>query len=219
VIRSALVGASCLVEPFVGGFHVVPEVRPDQGVAVLCSDLHPGLEPLYRAVAGGWEPPLGLSRATWEHLRRTRAWEDPRTGFAAFGCSYGGREFQGYAKANARGYLTGDSTARRLVRVRPWLARCRFRTCGYHQVEVPLGAVVYCDPPYGECKPYEGLPQFDRAAFFAWCEAVAYRRSATVLVSEFQGGLPSHWEVLWSRERVRELGPRVRKTEILARAR
>lgn len=215
IVRELASSRGRFVEPFVGGFHLVPEVQPIEGG--LCSDAHPGLAVLYRAVAHGWTAPLGLGRDEWEALRAARDWENPLTTFAAFGCSYGGREFQGYAAANARGYLTGDSTARRLTRARPWLQRCSFRTCDYREVDVPPGSVVYCDPPYATGKPYAGMPVFDREAFVRWCEETS--RRGTVLVSDFEGNLPAHWEIVWSRARIRELGPRVRKVEVLAKVR
>lgn len=52
----------------------------------------------------------------------------------------------------------------------------------YREVEIPSGAVVYCDPPYAGTSGY-GNAAFDHEAFYGWARAVS--RTHILFVSEY----------------------------------
>ena len=54
----------------------------------------------------------------------------------------------------------------------------------YRALEVPAGAVIYCDPPYKGTAEYAGAEEFDHQAFYDWCEAQA-RAGHPVYISEY----------------------------------
>ena len=54
----------------------------------------------------------------------------------------------------------------------------------YRALEVPDGAVIYCDPPYKGTAEYAGADGFDHDAFYDWCEAQA-RAGHPVYISEY----------------------------------
>lgn len=185
-----------LVEPFVGGFNLVPSLRC--AASAECSDVHAGLIALLKAVQSGAVMPDELSEHEYARLRFVEDWSDPLTAFAAFGCSFGGKEWGGYARGQGstgpRNYAAESS--RLLQTKRRSMAGVVFR-CSNYQSLAPASCVVYCDPPYRGTTGYK-TGAFDYAAFYAWCEAAA-RRNCAVFVSEFTA--PPHWTVLWSRER------------------
>lgn len=203
------------VEPFVGGFNIVPALG-DAVTWAFCSDVHPGLIALYLALQRGWTPPAELSRADYDALRATEYWPAPLTAFAAFGCSFGGKEWGGYASGEGRNYAA-ESRAALLAKV-PHMRRANFLCRPYDQLGHDRPAVVYCDPPYRGTTGYAGRA-FDNDAFERW----AQNRTALgdiVLVSEFTA--PAHWEVLWEKRRSVTLGwctDYAEKTERLYRVR
>lgn len=208
VLDEALRGASCFVEPFVGGFNVVPALARAPS-RVLCSDSHPGVIALWRAVQAGWAAPTELPETQYRELRRALDWSNPLTAFALFGCSYGGKADGGYAR-NARGAGYAAECARGIERKRPFLCDVEFTCTDYREIPVSPGAVVYCDPPYRGTKRYGGRA-FDHAGFLGWCSEAAGR----VFVSELAGSLPGEWPVRWSAARSVQLGRRHEVTEVL----
>lgn len=185
------------IEPFTGGFNLVPALKNIR--EAWCCDIHPGLITLYRAIQdGSFVPPDTLSKAEWEELRRAGDWSNPLTAFAAFGCSFGGKEWGGYATNKAgRNYAAG---AKRLLKKKfsGVFDQVTFRVNDYRTWPMYCPpAVIYCDPPYQRTTGYR-TGDFDHKHFFSWCE----RRSSeghAIFVSEFSA--PDHWEVVWQLER------------------
>ena len=54
----------------------------------------------------------------------------------------------------------------------------------YRALEIPAGAVIYCDPPYKGTSEYAGAEGFDNDAFYDWCEAQA-RAGHPLFISEY----------------------------------
>ena len=182
-----------MYEPFVGGFNVVPAL----GGAVKwvhCSDIHPGLITLYCALQDGWRPPTQLSKEEYGALRATNDQDDPLTAFAAFGCSFGGKEWGGYAVGEAgRNYAQGSgNTLRQSFHSLP---NCIFLTHDYADTN-PQDCVIYCDPPYVGTTGYK-TGDFDHQLFHRWCEDMS--RDNDVFISEFTA--PGHWKVVYKIDR------------------
>lgn len=68
------------------------------------------------------------------------------------------------------------------------LERLELKNQDYREVEIPEGAVVYCDPPYAEVSGYK--EDFDTDGFRAWALNMAEHHR--VFVSEYN--MPSPWE-------------------------
>lgn len=187
-----------LVEPFVGGFNIVPEVS-DSITEALCLDIHPGLISLYLALSKGWVPPCDVTENEYCRLRQERDWSNPMTAFVAFGCSFGGKEWGGYARSRktTRNYAREGCT--RLLSKVPSIQKCAFENVSYDQLDEPLDALIYADPPYRDTLSYTKTP-FDHEKFYLWCEHHA-RCGSTVLVSEFFVPPRRGWDVIWERER------------------
>lgn len=166
-------------EPFVGGFNVLPTIARYTREAC-CSDIHPGLVALYQAGVAGWSPPASLTPAEYAALRRARDWSDPLTSYAAFGLSWGGREFAGLVNASGRDYAA--ETRRSFLRKVPTMRSASFKTSDFRDV-CPSNALIYCDPPYRATTGYGRA--FDHHEFAIWCHERA-RAGCSILVSSIE---------------------------------
>ena len=75
------------------------------------------------------------------------------------------------------------------------LQRLETARLDYRALEIPAGAVIYCDPPYKGTSEYAGAEGFDHEAFYDWCEA----QDAPVYISEYD--MPrDRFVCIWERE-------------------
>lgn len=198
------------VEPFCGGCNVIAEVKCARRIA---NDVHPYLIALLSGLQAGWTPPDSLSIGQWRSLRDAPESYDPRiVGFAGFCCSYGARWFEGYGRTRRGDDESGlaASAARSLTKFAPKLEGIEFHTGSYAELDIPEGAVLYCDPPYHNTKGYSGTTKFDATKFYAWVDEMHYFRGHTVYLSE-QKAPGKRWQCLWELERTTGLdqdGPR-----------
>lgn len=72
-----------------------------------------------------------------------------------------------------------------------------FTCLDYRDVEIPLGSVIYADPPYAGTTPYKGVEPFDSAAFWVYMRRLA-SEGHTVFVSECTA--PDDIECVWEKE-------------------
>ena len=187
------------IEPFVGSASVIAHVP--QEYQRIGSDLNPYLIDLHRALQSGWVPPTNLTNEEWRAIRDHKDHYDPAlVAFAGFGCSYGARWFEGYARSPKSPTTNhAAATARNLEHMRPLLAGIDFRHGSYDELVLPSPpGTIYADPPYAGTKPYSGLPKFNHGRFWRWATLQA-RRGYKVYVSEFTA--PEGWECIWEKER------------------
>ena len=72
-------------------------------------------------------------------------------GFVGFGCSFGGRFFEGYAR-NATGTNYAMQSKKSLLKDMATLMDAQFLCVDYQKVPIPNNAIVYADPPYVNTK-------------------------------------------------------------------
>ena len=65
------------------------------------------------------------------------------------------------------------------------LQSLRVTSLSYDEIDIPDGAVVYCDPPYhaSDKRLYEGTARFDHNAFYDWCVRVS--KTNPIFISEY----------------------------------
>ena len=65
------------------------------------------------------------------------------------------------------------------------LERLQVTSLSYDKIDIPDGAVVYCDPPYHACDKslYESTVRFDHNAFYDWCVSVS--KTNPIFISEY----------------------------------
>jgi DNA adenine methylase len=183
-------------EPFVGGFNIVPHIDKFNG-KIICSDIHSGLIFLYKSLDGGWLPPDNLSRDLYDQLKVNKRQDDALSVFTSFACSFGGKEWGGFANdgKGLRNYCKEGKS--NLLKKLPHIKRCHFKNCSYSDLVIEPNSVVYCDPPYKNTTGYK-TGDFDSDSFYNWCEQIVASGSE-VFVSEFSA--PDHWQVVWEKDR------------------
>jgi len=204
-LAEALTPGGRFLEPFVGGYNIVPTLRnlaPElPGQRIFCGDVHYGLIVLYRALRDGtFDPPSEMDEVTYLALKAKQDWSKPVTAFAAFGCSYMGMAFSTYAKdSNGTNYCLRARNS--ILKKRMSMGGVNFYWGSYAERTRPKkGDVIYADPPYINTAGYAGTQPIDHEAFYRWCEAAA-GVGARVFVSEFTIPERPGWEVVWSTER------------------
>jgi DNA adenine methylase len=177
LLRQLRVGDQPYLEPFVGGCNIVPRIV---GGVRIASDANPYLITMYKALQTGWEPPQSMTREEWYAIKARMDADDPLTAFAGFGCSFGGRWFEGYAFGHNRDFA--DECCRLLTSKRRKITSVTFTCCDYRAHD-PQGLLIYCDPPYIGTKPFSGQPTFDHDAF--WQAMREWSKDNTVCISEY----------------------------------
>jgi DNA adenine methylase len=212
------------VEPFVGSASVITRVRPDMFTADgprLGADKNPYVIALHQALQLGWKAPTAISESEYDRLKElykngvipNEVLDRALMGFAGFGCSFGGKFFDGYAKSNdMRNYAA--EAARSLPDV-DTMRDIEFIVSDYSTLEIPDGSLVYCDPPYESTSKYKYA--LDHVTFWRWCDDLT-KRDCSVFVSSYEEGIPADWRIIWKKEYYSGLcnGKKKPCTEVLA---
>lgn len=164
-------------DAFCGGLSMSVALR-EKG-PVWSTDACVPLISLYQAVQAGWEPPTEVSL---DEYRAAKALpdSDPMKAFCGFGCSFGGRYFEGYARGGGRSYaLTSGNVVKRQLSEGLNVACVDFLSVQPQ----PCEAILYLDPPYVGTKWYSGMPKLDREVFVQRVDE--WSRWTHVFVSEY----------------------------------
>lgn len=180
-------------EPFVGAANVIVRVEAERRIG---TDSEEGIIHYLKAVRDGWVPPERVTESDYAVARnRWKAGErDMYLAFVAYGCSFGGKLWGGYARSGRRNYALNASNS--ADEQRPLFQDLEFYVSDYRQTAYMFDAdVIYCDPPYkGTTRVGDGA-KFDHDEFWRWCREQA--KSAVVLVTEFNA--PDFATELWSK--------------------
>lgn len=186
----ARIGCREYVEPMCGALSVTVKIKAQSRLA---SDVDRSLITMWSAVKNGWVPPSTLSEDQYAELRSVDDPRDPLTAFAAYGCSFGGKRWGGYARAP--GQDCAAIAQRSVMRKSKHIRDVRFECVDYLDLE-PADCVVYCDPPYRGTMGYGS--SFDHDEFWQWTQRCADAGCA-VFVSEYEG--PEWADVVWEKAR------------------
>ena len=190
LIEALRASGGAFIEPFVGGFNLVPHLGGE--FDCYCSDSHRGLINLWQALqAGKFDPPTTVSRELHAELKTKRG-TDPLSVFVSFVCSFGGAEWTGFAtgKINGKQYDFVRGGRESCLRKAKHMERVRFSCCDYQRIGASPGDVVYADPPYEGTAGYRAQ-SFQRSEFEAWCQQQK-QAGARVFASEYQ--IAPGWE-------------------------
>ena len=191
------------LEPFIGGGSVFAEMAGHFESAT-GADAQEDVALLWRGLINRtFTPPNTLTEEEWRALRDAEP--SALRGFAGYGCSFGGRFFEGYAR-NEGGTNYASQSKRSLERDALKIPRgTAVYASDFRDFNPNEGDVVYCDPPYANTKHYaskrSGLEPFDSDEFWRVMESWV-SRGAQVYVSEFIA--PEGWVPIW--EKVRKVG-------------
>jgi DNA adenine methylase len=196
IINALLPAGGVFHAPFCGSCKIEQYVRARRRYL---SDLCPDIICLLKAVQAGWDPPTTVTEKEYTYWKsqRGKQTDDPTRAFVLYGCSFGARYGEGYARSK-NGAVNFAATARlALLRQKPFLKGADIYTADYRDADAPEAGVVYCDPIYEGTKPCGSVRQkFDSATFWKW--AVKKARNGVVLVSEYTCPV-KHAVVVWEK--------------------
>lgn len=168
-------------EPFCGmlgvGRHVLARRR-------LFSDSDRSVVSFLRALRDGWTPPTSLSEDRYYQIKEDGDEDSPIYAFAAFGCSFSGKRWGGFAR-DKRGLrnFAGEASRACVLLSSHLLKSDEFLCSDYRALEVTGASTVYCDPPYSKTTKV-GQGHFSEAEFEAWlCHIKA---GVNLFVSEYR---------------------------------
>ena len=196
VLNSAIDKNKPFVSLFCGSCAIESKVQAD--VKIL-NDKHPYLIAMWQALQNGWMPPDVVTKEEYYRVKANMDENPALTGFVGFGCSFGGKWWGGYAK-DKRGDDYCGQAKRGLLNDLVGIQSATFTCLDYRDVEIPDGAVVYCDPPYANTTGYT-VGQFDTDEFWDYMRQLSKR--CDVYISEESA--PDDFECIWSKEKVRTL--------------
>ena len=196
ILNSAIDKDTPFASLFCGSCAIESKVQAD--VKIL-NDKHPYLIAMWQALQNGWMPPDVVTKEEYYRVKANMDENPALTGFIGFGCSFGGKWWGGYAK-DKRGDDYCGQAKRGLLKDLVGIQSATFTCLDYHDVEIPDGAVVYCDPPYANTTGYT-VGQFDTNEFWDYMRQLSKR--CDVYISEESA--PDDFECIWSKEKVRTL--------------
>lgn len=196
ILNSAINKDTPFVSLFCGSCAIESKVQADTKIL---NDKHPYLVAMWQALQNGWMPPDVVTKEEYYRVKANMDENPALTGFVGFGCSFGGKWWGGYAK-DKRGDDYCSQAKRGLLKDFPGIQSATFTCLDYHDVEIPDGAVVYCDPPYVNTTGYT-VGQFDTNEFWNYIRQLSKR--CDVYISEESA--PDDFECIWSKEKVRTL--------------
>ena len=167
------------VSLFCGAVNVESKVKGFD--RIICNDNHEYLIALLQAVQQGYIPPDNISEEQYKNIRNNKdKYPKELVGFVGFGCSFGGRWFEGYARDKNRNYCLEAKNF--LLRKMETLKQAEFICGDYRNVDIPQGSVIYADPPYANTTKYS-TGEFNSNEFWEYMRKLA-KAGNTVYISE-----------------------------------
>ena len=189
-------GERVFVSLFCGSCAIESKVNAD--VKIL-NDKHPYLIAMWRALQNGWIPPDEISKEQYKYIKEHKDEDMALSGFVGFGCSFGGKWFGGVAH-NKKGDNYCARANRSVMKDLEGLRTAQFTCLDYHDVVIPDGSIVYCDPPYANTTSYT-TGNFNSREFWDYMRKISEKN--IVLISEQNA--PEDFECIWEKPFTRTL--------------
>lgn len=190
------------VDLFCGGCWVTMGI--DNNRLIIANDKHKYLMDMWCGMQSGYTFPEQVTKEEYDYIRDNKDADPVLTGFVGFNCSYGGKWFGGYArdrKGNRNFAREGkDSLVKKMEKMKD----VQFLCLDYLDVNIPVGAVVYCDIPYNSKTTYckKEVGDFDRDEFFKWC--IDNKDRYSIYISEYKEhitkDIESQFEIVWEKK-------------------
>lgn len=189
--------ATVYIEPFGGGANVIDDIKCENRYYY---DVHPQLTALLEHVAKtqGEDFPSTITEENYQMVRQHKEdFEDWYVGLVGFCPTFGSKYFGGYGRSK-KGPVRDKSqeTMRNLKAQAPKLRDVHFTCADFRDIEIPDGAVVYCDPPYRLTTNYRSTKAFPYEEYYDWCRNVSKR--AKIFMSEAE--MPEDFKMIWEKE-------------------
>ena len=189
-------GITNWIEPFVGGANMIDKVP--KSFERLGIDINEHTIMALVAIRDMVdELPKDVSEEYYKSLKGTES--NPITSWIRFGCSFGGKFENGYArgltnKGFPRNYSLESNKNAQKQTIN--LQGIKFIHGSYDEIcSNDVNCLIYCDPPYKGTTSYK-TNIFDHDKFWDWCRKMS--KNNLVFVSEYNA--PDDFECIWSGE-------------------
>ena len=163
------------------------------------NDAHPHLISMWRDLQRGRDFPSVITSDEYLKIKARQNEDMGLAGFVGFGCSYGGKWWGGIAREH-RGDDFCETPKESLLRDFSGVKNAQFICGDYGDVEIPEGAVVYCDPPYANTTRYS-TGDFNIEEYWEYMRELSKR--ADVYISEEVA--PDDFVCVWKKPLRRQL--------------
>lgn len=203
------------VDLFCGSCNII--VGIDSNRLRIANDKHKYLISMWRELQNGWIPPKTLSKEEYKFIKDNKDIKPYLAGFVGFGCSFAGKWFGGFAKSGNRNYCLNayNSTMKKFKN----LQDVEFYNYDYKEVDIPEGALVYCDIPYKDTTQYcvNEVGVFDHNVFYDWVRENSTKYD--IYISEYKHNIPDDFEIVLEIESKKSIrnsnGEQVKTIEVL----
>lgn len=168
----------------------------------ILNDKHEYLIAMLRAVQAGYELPDQVSEAQYRYLRNHKDDDKALTGFVGFGCSFGGKFFNSFARGGRKIENYAAESKKSLLRDMATLTDAEFTNYDYRDVILPDAAIVYADPPYNNTTAYFSNEKFNTSEFWQYARDIS-ERGHLIFISELHA--PEDFVCVWQKQIKRQL--------------
>ena len=204
--------AAVYLEPFGGGANVIDDIRCEHR---LYYDSHPYLVAMWKHIQETTEDiPLTISKEEYYAVKDSpQDYPDWYIGLVGFCGSFGAGWWNGFANPyhDSKNYDKirdfSNESIRNILKQAPKLKDVVFTCSDFLDIEIPKGAVVYCDPPYLGTRKYKNELNFPYDEYYDWCRNVS--KKAKIFMSE--AWMPDDFKIIWEKELRQQLDKSNRK--------
>lgn len=183
------------VEPFCGGCNIIDKVTGPR----IANDSNPYVIAYLQRLSEDWLPPTELSLELYNDIKEHKdtKYSKEMVAFAGICCSYGAKWFGGYSRGKNGSGLPRNYAREsydNAVAQAPFLKGISFSCKNYYDMCIPIGSIVYCDPPYQGTTKYKD--SIDYNYYWDWVRALS-NSGFRVFCSEYNA--PTDFECIWER--------------------
>ena len=201
-LNSNLKDGQPFVDLFCGACNIVSKI--DSNRLRIANDKHKYLIAMWKSLQQGREMPNSISEEQYKYIRDHKDEDMALTGFVGFGLSYSGKWFGGYCRSkDKRNYCLNAKNSNN--KILPYIMDVDFKCCDYKDVDIPVGAMVYCDIPYKRSTQYDRkeIGDFNHDEFYEWVRVNSNKYD--IYISEYKKNIPNDFSIVWERNSKKDI--------------
>lgn len=201
-LNSQLKENQTFVDLFCGSCNIISKI--DNNRLRIANDKHKYLIAMWKALQKGWKMPNTITEEEYKYIKSNKDENLPLTGFVGFGCSYSGKWFGGYCRNNTnRNYCLNAKNSN--LKILNNIQDVIFYNLNYDEVNIPLGSLVYSDPPYKNSTPYckSEVGEFNHDKFYEWVRNNS--KKYDIYISEYKQNIPDDFKIVWEYESKKDI--------------
>ncbi len=209
-LNSQLKENQTFVDLFCGSCNIISKI--DNSRLRIANDKHKYLIAMWKALQKGWEMPNTITEEEYKYIKSNKDENFPLAGFVGFGCSYSGKWFGGYCRNNTnRNYCLNAKNSN--LKILNNIQDVIFYNLNYDEVNIPLGSLVYCDPPYKNTTKYckDEVGDFNHDDFYKWVRNNSNKYD--IYISEYKQNIPDDFKIVWEYESKKDIRNRNNQQE------